>query len=708
MAKPKATIPQRVNTQLLPEVDKSVNILLQDTYSHIKNNDIHVDDNLRENISFIRKDVDSHINNDDIHVTLKEKDTWNAKETTQGAQSKANKVMASLKAHTSDSTVHLTKSEKDSFKDKYTKAETRNLLKHALTGLEFLESVSTVTDLHTKYPKPEINSCCYVRSAKTTFVYNGTKWVDFNGLFTPEVTNEFDGLMSKDDKIKLDEIEVGANNYIHPDNVDVRHVSDAQIDYWTKKADNTLASYVGDGLMSMEDKIKLDEIDSNANNYIHPEKHDPSIIEQDENNRFVTDLEKQFWNDKAETVYVDAVADKMLATAKSFADSKIASIFNSAESQLEILRTLAFEFKKDDTVKQFFDLFNNCIKSEDFKEHILNDKLHLNRADAGLLENVKSLLEKELNPDWNETDSTSKSFIKNKPKYLPANGGNADTVGGYKPETLLNNRSFYDYVIGTPNYKEDQVSVIAEENTVIELFNLFRDGLSILFKPGSYSVEKELVIKASNTTISGIGNISKLLGASIKIVGNNNTIENISFVNGKDSIVNVPAIIVEGDNNIIRYNTITNYSKGILVEGSNNTIIYNTLINIRHEAIRLSAEVNSNYGNTVERNGIRFSNLGIVLSSSNNSLTKNHIIKNNVLNCNSGIILSNSMNNSNKTTMNIINENIVMRGNGDISDYSSSQHTIISEFSSKNMISNNITSGKQINARKDVLSNNIF
>lgn len=39
--------------------------------------------------------------------------------------------------------------------------------------------------------------------------------------------------------------------------------------------------------------------------------------------------------------------------------------------------------------------------------------------------------EKNVQADWNVTDTTSDAFIKNKPTSLPANGGNADTVGGY-------------------------------------------------------------------------------------------------------------------------------------------------------------------------------------------------------------------------------------------------------------------------------------
>lgn len=37
--------------------------------------------------------------------------------------------------------------------------------------------------------------------------------------------------------------------------------------------------------------------------------------------------------------------------------------------------------------------------------------------------------------DWDDTDSNSLSYIKNKPSSLPANGGNADTVNGHSVNT---------------------------------------------------------------------------------------------------------------------------------------------------------------------------------------------------------------------------------------------------------------------------------
>ena len=59
-----------------------------------------------------------------------------------------------------------------------------------------------------------------------------------------------------------------------------------------------LATTTANGLMASTDKVKLNGIAANANNYIHPSAHPATMITQDSNNRFVTDVEKQAWNGK--------------------------------------------------------------------------------------------------------------------------------------------------------------------------------------------------------------------------------------------------------------------------------------------------------------------------------------------------------------------------------------------------------------------------
>lgn len=105
------------------------------------------------------------------------------------------------------------------------------------------------------------------------------------------VTQEHDGLMSHTDKIKLDGIEEGANNYVHPAHTeyvsglykitvdDEGHVTSAtqvvKLDITSlgiPGQDTTYedATQDGSGLMSGADKKKLDGIQEGANKYTHP------------------------------------------------------------------------------------------------------------------------------------------------------------------------------------------------------------------------------------------------------------------------------------------------------------------------------------------------------------------------------------------------------------------------------------------------------
>ena len=69
---------------------------------------------------------------------------------------------------------------------------------------------------------------------------------------------------------------------------------------------NKVDKVAGKGLSTEDytstEKTKLSGIAENANNYAHPATHLPSIIEQDEGNRFVTDTEKTSWNGKQDTL----------------------------------------------------------------------------------------------------------------------------------------------------------------------------------------------------------------------------------------------------------------------------------------------------------------------------------------------------------------------------------------------------------------------
>ena len=126
------------------------------------------------------------------------------------------------------------------------------------------------------------------------YASNGTaKWATIEETVYDEATSEKSGLMSASDKEKLDGIAANANKYTHPsytqrqsglykvtvDNTGhvsaVAAVTKSDITALGIPAQDTNTTYTvattsKDGLMSSEDKTKLDGIAANANNYSHP------------------------------------------------------------------------------------------------------------------------------------------------------------------------------------------------------------------------------------------------------------------------------------------------------------------------------------------------------------------------------------------------------------------------------------------------------
>lgn len=139
------------------------------------------------------------------------------------------------------------------------------------------------------------------------------------------VTDDEHQFITNDDREKLDNIEYGANKYVHPTGDGNFHVpangttnrgkhltaGENPGEYsWESITREEITSALGytpadpskitynkadaenDGLMSKEHFTKLNGIEDGANNYTHPDTHPASMIEEDENHRFITDVEK--------------------------------------------------------------------------------------------------------------------------------------------------------------------------------------------------------------------------------------------------------------------------------------------------------------------------------------------------------------------------------------------------------------------------------
>lgn len=99
-----------------------------------------------------------------------------------------------------------TDTEKASYADKYTKAETDNKISAVVTSLDYKEHVATFSDLSTTYPTPENGWTVSVDGDGITYKFNGSEWIPISANSIPLATTSVDGKMSKEDKIKLDNI----------------------------------------------------------------------------------------------------------------------------------------------------------------------------------------------------------------------------------------------------------------------------------------------------------------------------------------------------------------------------------------------------------------------------------------------------------------------------------------------------------------------
>lgn len=99
-------------------------------------------------------------------------------------------------------------------------------------------------------------------------------------------------------------------------------------DYTTKVEFN---SHVNDTTLhtTADEKTKLGGIETNANNYIHPSSHPATMITEDSTHRFVTDAEKNVWNEKDVFIATYDVTTSA-ELKKAFDDGKVIFVKNDS------------------------------------------------------------------------------------------------------------------------------------------------------------------------------------------------------------------------------------------------------------------------------------------------------------------------------------------------------------------------------------------
>ena len=241
----------------------------------------------------------------------------------------------------------VTDDEKANYLDKYTKAEMDAKLERFKldSGFDIIGSSDTEEDIATDFPHPVDGNVVVVKSTGLLYRFNGVSWRCMAEYTL--VTKTKNGLMSAVDKVKLDGIEEGANNYTLPEKLPASMITEdesrkfitfdekTKLDnlYTKDQIDQQITSATPEasvdkaGLLSAADKIKLDSIETGANKYVLPKTLPASIMTEDEEHRFTTDTEKASYADK----YTKVEVNTLISNATPLASHTVNGLMRSTD-----------------------------------------------------------------------------------------------------------------------------------------------------------------------------------------------------------------------------------------------------------------------------------------------------------------------------------------------------------------------------------------
>ena len=249
--------------------------------------------------------TDGSITNNDLATDIKVGSLASLATTAKGnVVAAVNEVRSNLNTHTGDASIHVTPANKTAWD---AKAETTT----ATTSANGLMSSADKTKLDgvaanaNNYVHPASHPASMITEDTTRRFVSDTEKSAWNvKASTATATTSVNGLMSSADKTKLDGIATGANNYSHPTGDGNQHVpatgttnngkflksgaAAGSASWQTILAGDVsglqdlldgksgtghghdVATTTANGFMSSADKVKLNGVATNANNYSHP------------------------------------------------------------------------------------------------------------------------------------------------------------------------------------------------------------------------------------------------------------------------------------------------------------------------------------------------------------------------------------------------------------------------------------------------------
>lgn len=252
--------------------------------------------------------------------------------------------------------------------------------------------------------------------------------------------------------------------------------------------------------MTDSERSKLAGIEAGANKYVHPESHPATMIVEDTNHRFVSDLEKNVWNSRATTSYVD---------------QKIAELVNSAPSTLDTLKELSNALGNDPNfATTMANELGKKVDKVDGKQLSTNDYTN---ADRNKLAGIQAGAEVNQNAFSNVKVGTINVTADSKTDTLELVAGSNVTL--------------------TPDATNDKITISAKDTTYSNATTSSSGLMSSSDKSKLDGIEsganRYILPVADSTTIGGVKsggdiNISSTGIMEVKDNSHNHTIDNVT------------------------------------------------------------------------------------------------------------------------------------------------------------------------------------
>lgn len=222
-------------------------------------------------------------------------------------------------------------------------------------------------------------------------------------------------------------------------------------------------------------------------------------IMTDASHRFISDVFMKAYNEKPTRHELNtALEDIKLQLNINLADTYI-KIINTPHV-ISKLRDIATILNENDLVDGIMEAISSKATEDALEEH-RKSATHMTDLDRKALNVIIMSLSKNTTfSDWN-ADADSVNAIANKPSALPADGGNADTVGDYSPESLVRKDDLFVIADKTKVKDANRCDLLVDRvhDDAVEA-EIFKNHKRIYLMEGTYYFS-EKVKEVSNVSI---------------------------------------------------------------------------------------------------------------------------------------------------------------------------------------------------------------